>query len=108
MCEFCGRFFPAHTLFCHIEAKHVYTEKEFQCIVCMKLFKTPRSLKSHMSRDHVSKTQQCEHCGKRFASHSRKEMHVRNIHVPNELCHVCGIYFVSDSYLKSHMEEAHE
>ena len=110
-CKTCGRAFRKKWNMEMHEKCHANL-REFKCTKCDLRFNTKGCLASHLRRHEVRETSEddkkheCRHCGKRFKKRYNMTIHER-IHGRQVKCTQCDRTFISQGYLKKHMNKKH-
>ncbi|XP_062528394.1 zinc finger protein 62 homolog [Bombyx mori] len=88
-CHVCGKYLKGRNKF----YKHLkgHSEKNQQCVICNKIFKTKKTLKVHMQRHADIKTLSCEICGSRYYTISDLCNHKRNVHFKDSKVYKCDL-----------------
>ena len=61
----------------------------YQCVKCLKWFKTPETVKTHYQAIHVDGKVECDVCGKVLANVSSLKSHMKLQHPTGQTCMVC-------------------
>merc|ERR1719362_36575 len=107
-CEICGRSFNyKNTLSNHIKTTHKVSEN--QCDLCGKIYATERKLKLH-KQDLHNKVIKCDNCDKLFGSRTRLKFHVSYSHDKSKPfeCTVCFKRFNFKKTVDQHVARVHE
>ena len=101
---------------CSFNSKHQYSydrhlqehqegKRSHICQDCKSSFKTQRLLEAHLFKKH-SKGVLCDICDKNFESTSKRDAHVKNVHVQRKVhqCPECDKQFRFPSKLRKHLE----
>lgn len=93
----------------HIHTKHNLNQKDFNCRVCNKTYKTYHSLQTHTrnihSANHKNEQLECDYCKKKYAGINSLKLHMQRYHLSdnkNFECDVCQKKFLYQSYLDIH------
>ncbi|XP_070497897.1 zinc finger protein 429-like [Chironomus tepperi] len=102
-CQICHKMFKFRCMNSHLRSFHA-TEKQFQCKICDKQFKSKKLLSTH-EKIH-NKQFKCEICDKMFKVNSELNSHKKTIHEnPGSFeCEICGKKFNRADHLKSHQK----
>jgi len=102
-CQFCSKMFRHTYINYHLKNVHA-TDKNFQCKICSKSFKSVQYLKNH-EKFHT-KAHKCVICMKMYSTLGRLNYHKKNYHENPESfeCKVCGFKFILKSDLKTHQK----
>ena len=107
-CRFCGKEYAVNRIKQH---ETVHSERNIQCTLCHKKFRSETKLQLHMKSVHAPDDQkpfQCSLCGKGFLWGNLLEEHM-NTHTGNKpyQCEMCSSAFQNKSNLGSHMRKKH-
>lgn len=101
-CEICDKRLKPHAMYYHMKYRHT-DEKNFQCSLCNKSFKTKDNINRHMMRHNMEF--KCDICGKKFSENSNLQHHLRMHTNPEEfLCKFCNKTF---EFIDRHMKHMH-
>jgi KRAB domain-containing zinc finger protein len=101
-CHICQKIIKVRSKYDHMKL-HTIKEKQINCQLCPKMFRTEENLKSHM-RNHDRRFG-CETCGKTFGfEHNLKTHMVVHADIRPFECSVCKSTFKLKSSLKNHLK----
>ena len=82
-----------------------FTEKSYQCKVCMRAFGSTAGLKRHIAVHEKSNAWKCRKCKKEFPSQKELELHTTRIHpgFRRFKCNLCKDRFSTKAQYESHM-----
>ena len=66
-----------------------------------------QELTMHMKNVHEEKDVQCELCDKTFKSVTLKVNHINNVHGLKTSCLICELTYPSNAYLMAHIRKVH-
>ena len=91
----------------------IFTEKQFECCICFKEFKSLKILYKHMlihqKTDENGKVYfNCNKCDKKFSQVRKFIQHNDFVHKGMKKCHKCKTLFPNKETLKMHMDSIHD
>ena len=92
-CDICSRQYKSYSsLKRHALDAHATATNTFECKVCFQMFRSKNLLARHIRRQHkVSKTLDCDRCGKSFKEGSKLKRHMDAVHLQiMKQCDICG------------------
>jgi len=102
-CQFCSKMFRINYISDHLKNVHT-TDKNFQCKICSKSFKSAQCLKKH-EKTH-NKVHKCDICNKMYPILSKLNQHKKIYHENGKSfeCEICGKKFNLKVHLKNHQK----
>ena len=109
--EECGEKKAREANDCHLRRYHAGL-RPFPCPECPMKFKKEHKLQTHKRLKHTTKSNNCDICGKYFASVGNVAQHKKTVHLLNQesqTCDIsgCGKVFKSLSHLRKHKQGTH-
>ncbi|CAG7829203.1 unnamed protein product, partial [Allacma fusca] len=85
------------------------TDRQHECDLCLKKFKTERAVKKHKESSHaLARDHLCKECGKGFFSNIRLRVHVFSVHEGRTYaCLLCPSTFTRKGNLRRHIMTSH-
>ncbi|XP_030750557.1 zinc finger protein 175-like [Sitophilus oryzae] len=105
ICEHCGhKFVKKSDLDVHKQSVHS-TERNFECQICNKRFKTKQLLNRHGVVHTNPRSHVCHQCGDRFNDRSTLNTHIQLKHIRSRdfVCSICGLAFPMKPTLEKHI-----
>ncbi|KAL7054607.1 hypothetical protein AAHC03_025944 [Spirometra sp. Aus1] len=109
-CEVCNKEFSQEcSLVYHLAFMHS-RDSPYECQECHQKFVTDGWLRSHIEREHGSRTYPCNSCKYTFPTKVRLRMHVRRCHqgLKKIACDQCEKRFATSAGLDLHVKSIHE